>query len=134
MTPAALKRCLEEGARERPAFAAGVKRQVRERDTPLGFTNPSCYFCKATVLDDELAMHHEVGWAVIKEYLLNDYDFLIADEDAQAEAIEEQFNYLSNLHAAHRPCNAADGFAWRDREAWRRHEQRVKSEPERWRF
>jgi len=64
----------------------------------------------------------------------NDYDFQIAEDIEQLEAIEEAYNYLPNLRASHRTCNSADGYAWRDREAARRHEQRVKANPEQWRF
>ncbi len=107
---------------------------MKAKDTPLGFLQPSCFFCQATVTDSEFAIHHEVPWCVIKEFLANDYDFQIADEAARLEAIAYVYNYLDNLRAAHKECNSSDGYMWRDREAWRRHERRMKEEPERWRI
>lgn len=119
-------RYLEDKARERPSYPAGTRRAVQERDTQLGFEHPACFFCKATVLPDEFAIHHEVPWSILKEYLTNDYDFQSADEDMKAEAISYVFSYLDNLHSAHRACNAADGYKWREREAAKRWERMKK--------
>lgn len=130
MTPS--ERYLQATSRERPSYPAGTRQAVAERDTPLGFEHPSCYFCKATVLPDEFAIHHEVPWVMIKEYLVNDFDFQASTPEEKAEAINYVYGYLDNLRAAHRACNAADGFKWRDREAWRRHEKRLKEEPDIW--
>jgi hypothetical protein len=118
----------------RPAYAPGIKQAVKEKDTPLGFSQPSCFFCKATVTESEFAIHHEVPWCIIKEWLVNDYDFQISDGAAPLEAIAYAYNYVENPRAAHRECNSADGYIWRDREAARRHEQRVKANPEQWKF
>lgn len=118
----------------RPAYAPGVKQAVKAKDAPLGFAQPSCFFCQATVTASEFAIHQEVPWCIIKEWLVNDHDFQIADEDMRLESLAYVYNYLDNLRAAHKQCNSADGYVWRDREARRRHEQRMKVNPEQWRF
>ncbi len=51
---------------------------------------------------------------------MNDYDLRVADEEARAEAIAYIYHHRDTLRAAHRGCNSADGYIWRDREAWRR--------------
>lgn len=118
--------------RERPPFAKGVKEAVKAKDTPLGFTNPSCCFCGAGVFDNEFAIHHEVPWVVIKEWLLKDYDFQVATEDQKLQAILDAYNYIANLRAAHRVCNSADGNRAREYEAHKRHVDRVDVNGEWW--
>lgn len=63
---------LDERKRVRPSFAPGVREAVITRDTPLGFTNPSCFFCKAAVMPKETAIHHEEPWVRLYDRLLKD--------------------------------------------------------------
>lgn len=117
----------------RPAYLPGTREAVVARDTPCGCALPDCYFCRAGVEARDLVLHHEYGYLLILERLYNDYDFLIAPPEVQAEVIREEYSRVENLHAAHRSCNSADGNVWKEYESWKRQERRMKENPEFWR-
>lgn len=116
----------------RPPFLPGTKQAVVARDTPPGMTHPSCYFCKATVFDDELALHHGEAWQRLRRQLLKDHEFMTAEPEMQEVVGNQVYSDVNNLFAAHKACNSADGYKARDEEAWERVEQRRRENPKEW--